>query len=238
MKFRYKPISNSKQYSKYTRNTKRIIGIVIHDTGNTDFGANAHKHQKYLQGADRLGSAHYYVDDEYIVQPIGDSKVAWSVGDTWAIKNRTRSDLTNYNTISIEMCINSDSDYKKMYVNTVELVKNLMVKYDIKIDNVVRHFDVSGKVCPNHMKLDNWLKWWQFKEDIKKPMKYFIDIDKDCEGVPLNNTVKIKINGGETFDIKGFMSDDINYISVRDLFDKLGYVVKWNYETQTVEVKK
>lgn len=181
LKFRYMQVKNSLQYSSKRRSHKDIKAIVVHDTGNTGKGAGALNHQKYLTHATRSGSAHYYVDENYIIQPIGDSYIAYSVGDKHSLKNRTRPDLNNSNTISVELCINSDGNYKQAYTNSVELVKNLMVKFNIPINNVVRHFDVSGKMCPNTMSKDNWKDWYKFKLDISKPIQYKIDLEKDSE---------------------------------------------------------
>ena len=181
MKFRYKPITNTKQHSKATRALSTIKFIVIHDTGNPSKGADAEAHYRYLQTATRYGSAHYYVDDKEIIQTIGDSLTAWAVGDKWAWKNRTRTDVTNYNSLSAELCINKGIGKEKAYKNLVELTKNLMKKFNITDDKVVRHYDATGKLCPNSWSKDNWSKWWQFKEDIKKPIEWQIDLSKDSE---------------------------------------------------------
>ena len=181
MRFLYKPITNLRKFSKKSRNLSDIKFIIIHDTGNPSKGADAMMHFKYLQQAKRYGSAHYYVDDKEIIQTIGDSKVAWAVGDTWAKKHRTRSDVYNRNSISVELCINSDIDEYQAYVNLLELTKNLMKKFKINAEHVVRHFDATGKPCPGSWKKDNWAKWKQFKHDILQPIVYEIDLDKDCE---------------------------------------------------------
>ena len=188
--FYYLPINNNLQYSKRERNLSDIKFIVIHDTGNPKIGAGALNHKKYLDNATRQGSAHYYVDDKVIVQPIGDKKVAWSVGDTHSLKNRTRTDVNNSNSISIEMCINQDSDFYKMYSNTVELTKNLMKKFNIPVENVVRHYDVSGKSCPDTLKINNWSLWEQFKTDIQKPMSIQIDLSKTSDFEYITNVAK------------------------------------------------
>ena len=36
----------------------------------------------------------------------------------------------------------------KVVNNTIKLVKYLMKKYNIPKSNVVRHYDISGKLCP------------------------------------------------------------------------------------------
>lgn len=173
MKFMYRPVKRN--FSSRGKNPK-ILYLVIHDTGNTAAGANALNHKNYVGTNTRKASAHYFVDDHSIVQFVGDSKAAHSVGD-----GRGRYGVTNQNSLNIEMCINSDGDYAKTYKNTVELAKNLMKKFNIPIERVVRHYDASRKSCPNHMRSNNWKAWWQFKEDIKKPIEWKIDLSKDSE---------------------------------------------------------
>lgn len=170
MNFLFRPVKNN----VYSRHGENIKYLVIHDTGNTNKGANALNHRNYVGTNARGASAHYFVDDKNIVQFIGDSKSAGAVGD-----GKGRYGITNRNSISVEMCINKDADYSKTYKNTVELVKNLMIKFNIPIDRVVRHYDASRKSCPGHMSKNNWSKWWKFKEDIKKPIEWEIDLSKD-----------------------------------------------------------
>lgn len=172
MRFLYRPIRRN----VYSRRGIPIKYLVIHDTGNPNKGASALNHRNYVENNTRGASAHYFVDDKVIVQYVGDSLAAGSVGD-----GKGRYGITNSNSLSIEMCINSDADYAKTYKNTVELTKNLMRKFNIPIDRVVRHYDASRKSCPNHMRQNNWSKWWKFKEDIQKPIEWQIDLSKDSE---------------------------------------------------------
>lgn len=200
MQFKYRPISNKRQIGK-KRNYSDIRYIVIHDTGNPSKGANALAHLKYLNGATRYGSAHYYLDDKEIIQTIGDSFVAWSIGDKWGYGNNPNriKDAYNSNSISIELCINSDIDKDKAYKNLVELTKNLMAKFKVPQERVIRHFDATGKSCPDSWKSNSWSKWWQFKEDIKKPIEWKIDLDKDSTfGESNNNTIKEDVKSNNT----------------------------------------
>lgn len=170
MKFLFRPIRRN----IYSRRGNSIRYLVIHDTGNPNKGAGALAHRNYVENNKRGASAHYFVDDKVIVQYVGDSLSAGSVGD-----GKGKYGITNANSLSIEMCINSDADYAKTYENTVELTKNLMKKFNIPIDRVVRHYDASRKSCPNHMRQNNWSKWWKFKEDIQTPIEWQIDLSKD-----------------------------------------------------------
>lgn len=173
MKFLYRPVKRN--FSSRGKNPK-ILYLVIHDTGNTAAGANALNHRNYVGTNSRKASAHYFVDDHSIVQFVGDSFAAHAVGD-----GHGRYGITNQNSLNAEMCINSDGNYNKTYKNTVELTKNLMKKFNIPIDRVVRHYDASKKNCPGHMSRLSWKAWWQFKEDIKKPIEWEIDLSKDSE---------------------------------------------------------
>lgn len=175
--FLFRPI----KFNYSSRHGSKILFLVVHDTGNHSKGANALMHQKYFGGGNRNASAHYFVDDKNIVQIIGDSYSAWHCGDRHSRRYATRSDVLNRNSIGIEMCMNPDADYKKVYKNTVELVKNLMVKFNIPAENVVRHRDASGKSCPDHMRANNWAAWWQFKKDILAPIEYKMDLTKDSK---------------------------------------------------------
>lgn len=185
LEFKYLQTTNTKQYSRNRRSTCSIKYIVIHDTGNYSKTAGAMGHYRYLNNASRPGSAHFYVDDKLAIQTVGDTMVAWAVGDNQG-HGKALNGVTNSNSISIELCVNGASNYDKAYYNVVELTKNLMKKFNIPPANVCRHFDVSRKTCPNSMKANNWAKWWEFKELIKQPIELIIDTDKDSIARPAN----------------------------------------------------
>ena len=163
MKITRKITTNPNQFGD-KRPLSSIKFIVIHDTANDKRGADADAHYRNLQRPNsRIGSAHYYVDDHEIVQAIDDSVVAWAVGDKWARKNRTRADVTNYNSVSVELCINEGIDKAKAYQNLLWLTRYLMSKYP---SEVVRHFDATGKPCPKSWQANNWAQWWRFRKEL------------------------------------------------------------------------
>lgn len=137
--------------------------IVVHDTGNTGKGADADAHYRYFNGGNRNASAHYFVDDHSIIQTVEDTNASWHCGD-----GKGQYGITNYNSIGIEICINSDGDYNKAVQNAIELVKFLMKKHNIPLDKVVRHYDASRKNCPGTMSSNNWEKWNWFKGQLKE----------------------------------------------------------------------
>ena len=162
------------KYNFSSRGGEEIKYIVIHDTGNTSKGAGADNHFLFFNAADRQSSAHYFVDGKQILRVIKDEDKSWAVGDGGG-----KYGITNENSISIEMCINSDGDFNKTYLNTLNLTKNLMNKYSISIENVVRHYDASRKICPNIWKENNWEKWNRFKEDLNNLDKEQKDYTKN-----------------------------------------------------------
>lgn len=135
--------------------------IVIHETDNTDKGANADAHFKYWDTNENANSSvHFVVDDSKILQLLELNQRAWHVGD-----NKGHSNITNSNSIGIEICVNCDGDYLKARQNCIELVKYLLSATGLSADKVVRHYDASGKHCPRKM-MDNPQLWADFKKAI------------------------------------------------------------------------
>lgn len=120
------------------------IYITIHETGNTDAGADAEAHGKYLAGSAgeaSLTSWHYTVDDHVIVQHLPDNETAYHAGDgTGGPGNAT--------SIGIEICVNSDGDFGKAKANAAALVRLLMAEHGIPLGNIKQHHDWNGKNCP------------------------------------------------------------------------------------------
>ena len=129
--------------------------IVIHETANTRKGANADAHARLqASGNSRQASWHYQVDDKEIVQSFSDDAQCWHAGNKYY----------NQNSIGIEICVNSDSDFKKAVDNAVELTKHLMDKYNIPTNNVIQHHQVSGKNCPRYLRSgEKGVSWSDFK---------------------------------------------------------------------------
>ena len=160
-----------------TRSTSLIKWIVIHYTSND--GDTDEANANYFKTGGRGASAHYFVDDNSVTRSVNDNVIAWSVGGTkYSDCGRTGGGkyyhiATNANSISVEMCDcnrNGKADVTaKTLKNTYELVAMLMHKYGIDINHVIRHFDVTGKYCPEYYM--NSSKWKTFKEQLYKVYK-------------------------------------------------------------------
>ena len=120
------------------------VYITIHETGNTDAGADAEAHGKYLTssaGEASLTSWHYTVDDHAIVQHLPDNETAYHAGDG-------ADGPGNAQSIGIEICVNSDGDFEAAKANAAALVRLLMAEHGIPLANVVQHNHWNGKNCP------------------------------------------------------------------------------------------
>ena len=157
------------KYNHYDMDNRKIKYIVIHWVGAA---SSAKNNADYFYSADRSASAHYFVDDKEIWQSVLDKNAAWAVGggpldqaSPYAKYGKKYfNKCTNSNSISIEMCCKKNSQ-GKLYITdetidlTAELVQMLQKKYSISDKNVIRHFDVNGKLCPGtHIEELKWEK--------------------------------------------------------------------------------
>lgn len=134
--------------------------IVIHYTGNN--GDTAKGNCNYFENANRQASAHYFVDENSIWQCVEDYDAAWHVGGA----KKYYSECRNNNSIGIELCsrINADGKFfikEETIKNAQNLIAYLMTKYNISSENVIRHYDVTHKICPEPFvrNKENWLKF-------------------------------------------------------------------------------
>ena len=148
----------------------RIKYIVIHYIGATG-GAEANC--KYYASQYVGASAHYFVGfNGEVWQSVEDRNVAWHCGSGG--RPYKHPECRNANAIGIELCVRnkgSQADTSrdwyfedKTVAVAIELTKILMDKYQIPADHVIRHYDVTGKICPNPYVYNHTLHTWdQFK---------------------------------------------------------------------------
>lgn len=172
-------LANSSNYGG-TRNS--IKYIVIHYTGND--GDTDEANANYFKNNIVKASAHYFVDDDSITLSVPENRVAYSVGGS-KYKNIKGASFygkcTNNNSISIELCDtrrNGRYDFSEATLNNaIELVKELMMKYNVSIENVIRHYDVTGKICPEpFVKDENAWKDFKLKLANNDKIKYKVHI--------------------------------------------------------------
>ncbi|WP_024295033.1 peptidoglycan recognition protein family protein [Lacrimispora indolis] len=143
----------------------RIKYIVIHYVGALG-GAEANC--KYYASQYIGASAHYYVGfDGGVWQSVEDQNIAWHCG----AKTYTHPECRNANSLGIELCVRNkgsqadtswDWYFEEATVQAaIELTKELMAKYNISADHVIRHYDVTGKICPNPYVYNHTQHTWE-----------------------------------------------------------------------------
>ncbi|MDY0197654.1 MAG: peptidoglycan-binding protein [Tenuifilaceae bacterium] len=143
------------EIKKYLTTINRTIGrggnsiksIVVHYTyGAITAEGAALANCKYFASGNRGASAHYFIDDgPTIWQSVEDKDTAWSVGSHSGLYKHP--DARNKNTLSIEVCTKGAFTEKEVE-NLKWLVQKKMVEHNIPASNVIRHYDVTGKLCP------------------------------------------------------------------------------------------
>ena len=147
--------------TNYTAGRNRKIDhIVIHYTGND--GDTAEGNGRYFAAACREASAHYFADEREVVQSVADEDTAWHAGN-WVMNCRS---------LGVELCSRRDEN-GRYYIpaatvrNAQAIVRELMARYGIPAENVLRHYDVTKKVCPEPFVRRPEL-WADFKAGLKK----------------------------------------------------------------------
>ena len=138
--------------------------LAIHFTaGSSSQGGRAMNVKRTFETSQ--ASADFCVDDRDIVQfnPDPRNYYCWAVGDKRQLTGGASLNgiASNKNTISIEICSSCKAGFSTAIPNhegwyfteaalnnAVKIAKILMKTYNIPIERVVRHYDITGKLCP------------------------------------------------------------------------------------------
>lgn len=153
---------------------REVKFVVMHYTGNKK--DNAKSNAKYFYNNALSASAHFFVDEESIFQSVELGNVAWHCGTKGTYYNACR----NSNSVGIEMCCEENYTVsEKTQENAAKLCAVLCKVLDIKKDEVdcfvVRHYDVTHKLCPKQW-TENEAEFREFKERVKEIMTETNDI--------------------------------------------------------------
>lgn len=141
--------------------TQPVRYIVMHYTANN--GDTAKNNCDYYHRVGGLqASAHYFVDEHGAMQSVREGDTAWHCG----ARAYWHPECRNGNSIGIEMCSRKRADgsyyiLPETVVNAAALAKDIMQRYGIDTDHVVRHYDVTGKRCPMPW-VDDPAQWTAF----------------------------------------------------------------------------
>lgn len=164
-----------------------VIHYVVSSTSKKGTAKNVINGYLYNYKIGKKVSSEFVVDDGLILQYCPDPLKYYCFaagGQKYNNKGGSHKGIvTCKNSISIEVCNGSkdrsakhppnDPNYfftKETLANTIKLTKVLMQKYSIPVENVVRHYDCTGKLCPG---IKGWnlepgsedeSQWYAFKQ--------------------------------------------------------------------------
>ena len=131
---------------------------MVHYTGNP--GTTAQENRDYFEGlkdgSGTYASSHFVIGmDGEIIQCIPSTEISYASNDR------------NYDTLSIECCHPDESGQftEATYQSLVNLTAWLCSHFDVPVDGVIRHYDVTGKECPKYF-VDHEDAWEQFRKDV------------------------------------------------------------------------
>lgn len=146
------------EYSRPQTAVSKIKGIVIHYVANP--GTSAKNNRNYFnqlaETKTTRASSHFIVGLQgEILQCIPLNEIAYA------------SNQRNKDTISIEVCHSDETGQFSdiTYQSVLKLTKWLCDRYHLSQEDVIRHYDVTGKNCPKYY-VENQAAWEQFKADL------------------------------------------------------------------------
>lgn len=153
-------------FSRPDVSRRKINNIVLHYVANP--GSSAEGNRNYFdsladQDSQKGGtstSSHFIVGLEgEVIQCIPINEIAYA--------NAPR----NEDTLSIEVCHPDDTGKYSdaTYESVVRLTAWLCTQLKLKSSDVVRHYDINGKLCPKYVEHEE--EWKQLRKDIDAAMK-------------------------------------------------------------------
>ncbi len=153
------------EYSRPQIPIESVQYIAIHYTANP--GATAIANRNYFENLanthETKVSSHFVIGlDGEVVQCIPTSEMSYATNSR------------NVDTLSIECCHQDETGKfnDETYDSVVKLTAWLCTRFGLTSENVIRHYDVTGKDCPKYY-VENPDAWIQMKSDIATQ----IDVD-------------------------------------------------------------
>ena len=151
------------EYSRPQIKLDKINSIVVHYIANP--GSSAQANRDYFENLKdnhtTKASSHFIVGLEgEIIQCIPSSEIAYT------------SNERNGDTLSIETCHPDETGEfnKATYDSLVELTGWLCWRFGLTSNDVIRHYDVTGKMCPKYF-VEDEAAWAQFLADVEGHIK-------------------------------------------------------------------
>lgn len=184
------------------------------------------------------GDVYWTADYTAVTWQCGGSIQGESKDGDGVAPHRFYGKCTNYNSVSIENCIKrtdgkyegDDNDDKWYFTEETQeslvwAVSKMMDDLNIPIDRVIRHFDVTGKTCPNpyvreNGKNGNWT-WNQFKANLAQYRKDGTITIPSGTSTTNVATTPTTITTSKSYLAKGDSGDDVK--TLQTMLNACGY---------------
>lgn len=145
-------------YSRPQTKLKRVNGIVVHYTANP--GTSAENNRSYFEGLKTKKTT--YASSHFIIGLEGETIQCIPLNEQSYASNDRNDD-----TISIECCHPDETGEfnQDTYDSLVALTTELCVEYNLEEEDIIRHYDVTGKLCPLYY-VEHEDAWLEFKSDV------------------------------------------------------------------------
>ena len=146
------------EYSRPGEKLTAVNGVVVHYTGNP--GTTAEQNRSYFAGLAQSGET--YASSNFVIGLEGEILECVPLDEV-----AYASSQRNYDTLSIEVCHPDDTGEftQASYDALVKLVQWLVDAYDLERDQILRHYDVTGKECPRYY-VQHPEAWEAFLDDL------------------------------------------------------------------------
>ena len=146
------------EYSRPGEKLTAVNGVVVHYTGNP--GTTAEQNRSYFAGLAQSGEP--YASSNFVIGLEGEILECVPLDEV-----AYASSQRNYDTLSIEVCHPDDTGEfaQASYDALVKLVQWLVDTYGLERDQILRHYDVTGKECPRYY-VQHPEAWEAFLDDL------------------------------------------------------------------------
>ncbi len=93
----------------------------------------------------------------------------------------------------------------------IELCSQIVQRYNLSIENIIRHYDVTGKYCPLYH-VNNPVTWVDLLEEISKTSKKDASLEETAEA----RTITMQVDG-IVKQVLGYIENGVTYVKLRDL---------------------
>ena len=146
------------EYSRPGTPLEKVNGIVVHYVGNPNTTAKQNRNYfaNLAQTHETSASSHFLIGlDGEIIQCVPLDEISYC------------SNSRNMDTVAIECC-HPDETGKftdATYSSLIKLLKWLSGEYGLTKEDIIRHYDVTGKICPKWY-VDHEEDWEKLRNDV------------------------------------------------------------------------